>query len=131
MPCDYSKYPKNWKAIRNEILERAKNQCECDGRCKPNQVMLDGNVLYTHPWVGPIQIDITSGALNVLNFRCQELHMRRPQTFGGKRVILTVAHMNHRTRDVRRKNLRAMCQLCHNRYDASYRAANRKINAEK
>ena len=29
MPCDYSKYPINWKSeIRPAILERAKNRCE-------------------------------------------------------------------------------------------------------
>lgn len=31
MPCDYKKYPKNWKEIRAKILLRAKNKCElCD-----------------------------------------------------------------------------------------------------
>ena len=28
MPCDYSKYPPNWKEIRKRILERSKNCCE-------------------------------------------------------------------------------------------------------
>ena len=28
MPCDYSKYPDDWKKIRKEILERACNMCE-------------------------------------------------------------------------------------------------------
>lgn len=28
MPCDYSKYPKDWKAIRAEVLERAWHKCE-------------------------------------------------------------------------------------------------------
>lgn len=28
MPCDYSLYPPNWKAIRKTILERAGNRCE-------------------------------------------------------------------------------------------------------
>ena len=29
MPCDYSKYPKNWKAeIRPRIQQRAGNKCE-------------------------------------------------------------------------------------------------------
>ena len=31
MPCDYSNYPKNWKKIRKEILERAENKCELCG----------------------------------------------------------------------------------------------------
>jgi hypothetical protein len=28
MPCDYSKYPKDWKRIRNAILDRAAYACE-------------------------------------------------------------------------------------------------------
>lgn len=32
MPCDYSKYPPNWKTeIRPRILKRAKNKCEFCG----------------------------------------------------------------------------------------------------
>ena len=31
MPCDYSKYPENWKEIRKEILIRAGNRCELCG----------------------------------------------------------------------------------------------------
>jgi hypothetical protein len=28
MPVDYKRYPKNWKEIRAQILERAGNRCE-------------------------------------------------------------------------------------------------------
>ena len=31
MPCDYSKYPEDWKEIRQTILERAENKCELCG----------------------------------------------------------------------------------------------------
>ena len=31
MPCDYSKYPENWKEIRKEILKRAGDKCELCG----------------------------------------------------------------------------------------------------
>lgn len=32
MPCDYSRYPKNWKTeIRPSILRRAENKCEFCG----------------------------------------------------------------------------------------------------
>jgi len=31
MPIDYKKYTKDWKEIRERILKRAKNKCECCG----------------------------------------------------------------------------------------------------
>ncbi|MCP4111392.1 MAG: hypothetical protein GY749_38655 [Desulfobacteraceae bacterium] len=40
-------------------------------------------------------------------------------------VVLTIAHMNHDTADNRSANLRALCQRCHNTYDAVRRAGNR------
>lgn len=36
----------------------------------------------------------------------------------GKRVILTVAHLDHQPENCDRDNLRAMCQRCHLAYDA-------------
>ena len=42
------------------------------------------------------------------------------------KVVLTVAHLNHQPEDNRRENLRALCQKCHNRYDAPMRAAGRR-----
>ena len=28
MPCDYSKYPKDWKEVRKRILERDEHKCK-------------------------------------------------------------------------------------------------------
>lgn len=42
----------------------------------------------------------------------------------GARVVLTVAHLNHAPEDCADENLRAWCQLCHNTYDAPFRARN-------
>jgi hypothetical protein len=41
-------------------------------------------------------------------------------------VVLTVAHLNHRPEDCSDENLRAACQLCHNRYDAYHRLLSRQ-----
>lgn len=51
-------------------------------------------------------------------------HEPHPET--GSHVVLTVAHLNHNPSDNRDENLSAMCQRCHNNYDAPTRAANRK-----
>jgi 5-methylcytosine-specific restriction endonuclease McrA len=37
------------------------------------------------------------------------------------RIVLTVAHLNHTPEDCRDENLKALCQRCHNRYDAAER----------
>lgn len=41
------------------------------------------------------------------------------------KVVLTIAHLNHTPEDCRPENLRALCQACHNRYDAKHRAETR------
>ena len=47
------------------------------------------------------------------------------------RIILTVAHLDNDPTNNERKNLKALCQRCHNRYDAAFRAKNRRANAMK
>lgn len=39
-------------------------------------------------------------------------------------VVLTVAHLDHQPENCADENLRALCQRCHNRYDAKHRRAN-------
>lgn len=39
------------------------------------------------------------------------------------RIVLTVAHLDHQPENVGDDNLAALCQRCHNRYDAKMRAA--------
>lgn len=98
MPCDYSKYPPDWKQIRQRTLQRAQMQCECHGECGLHR---------TTP--GPR--------------RCCERHGDTAQWAKGK-VVLTIAHLNHDTQDNRPENLKAMCQRCHLRYDADLHARN-------
>ena len=105
MPCDYSKYPKDWKAIRAHILYRAMNQCECAGECGLHR---------TTP--GPS--------------RCLEVHGAAAKWARGK-IVLTIAHMNHDTTDNRPENLKALCQRCHLRYDAELHARNSAATRER
>ena len=89
-PENKGRYPKNWKEIRQQILQRANNRCEICGR--ENHSIVDNG--------------------------------------HGKmiKVVLTIAHLNHTPEDCRPENLRALCQRCHNRYDAKHRAETRKNN---
>ena len=65
--------------------------------------------------------------------RCEvcgaENYQPHPET--GSRVVLTVAHLNHDVNDNRDENLQAMCQRCHNRYDANHRRVNAKATRAK
>jgi hypothetical protein len=99
---DKTKYPKNWKKISDEIrFERAKGQCECEGECGLHH-----------------------------GRRCVEKHGDLARWANGK-VILTVAHLNHNEKDSRRKNLKAMCQRCHLRYDSKHHAINSALTRKK
>lgn len=88
------RYPKDWKAISKRIRqERAQGRCECSGECGVDH---DG--------------------------RCTARN-GEPHPFTGARVVLTVAHKDHRPENCAEENLAAWCQRCHNRYDAPMRRA--------
>lgn len=87
-PENKSRYPKNWKQIRAQILERANNRCEFCG---------------------------------------VENHTYRynPKTGKDARIVLTIAHLDHTPENCDSSNLRALCQRCHNQYDAQHRKETR------
>lgn len=89
-----ARYPRNWKEISASIRSRAGGRCECEGECGLHR---------TTP--GPR--------------RCVERHGERAQWARGK-VILTVAHLDHRPENCDPENLKAMCQRCHLRYDIDH-----------
>lgn len=98
------RYPPEWKEISRRIrFDRAAGRCECDGRCGSGR---------------------HSG-------RCPELHDEAPQTFGGKRVVLTTAHLDHVPENNDDANLLALCQCCHLRYDHDRHVQSRRERAAK
>ena len=56
---------------------------------------------------------------------CGAVH-DRPHPETGSRVILATAHLDHNPANNSEGNLAALCQKCHNTYDAGKRHANRK-----
>lgn len=48
----------------------------------------------------------------------------RPHPVTGSRVVLTTAHLDHTPENCDPVNLRALCQRCHLRYDATHHANN-------
>ena len=54
-----------------------------------------------------------------------------PKTGKEVRIVLTIAHLDHQPENCDPSNLRALCQKCHNAYDAEHRAETRKMNKPK
>lgn len=94
-PENRARYPSDWKQISERIrFGRAERQCECAGEC--GLVHIGGRCLAMHG----------------------QLHL-----FTKSKVVLTVAHLDHTPENCDDDNLKAMCQQCHNRYDAPMRRA--------
>ena len=56
----------------------------------------------------------------------------KPHPITGSKVVLTTAHIfDHSPEKCDFLNLAALCQKCHNGYDAKMRAKNRKNNLKK
>jgi ribosomal protein S14 len=115
MPIDYARYPPDWlKVIRPRIMARAENRCEVCG-LEHNQVV----------WAAKFQIkdDKSRYVLRSIWFSSKQ-DAERENTYWQDvkpvRVILTIAHLDHDEDNhaVTDDRLKAMCQICHIRYDA-------------
>jgi hypothetical protein len=93
MPMDRVRYPTDWKRIAMEVKDKAGWVCQCCGECGER-----------HPARG-----------------CGARHGERVPG-SSRRVMLTVAHLNHTPEDCRAENLLAMCAVCHLRYDKGHHA---------
>jgi hypothetical protein len=128
MPCDYSKYPPDWKSIRARILERDHNRCEKCG--VPN---------YAWGWRD------ASGVFSFVNKRllqesgCTKPPFRLACTFKDGRVgeikvimiILTIAHLDHDITHNSDDNLKALCQRDHLHLDKELHAKNAGVTRRK
>ena len=117
-PENKERYPKNWPEISARIRERAGNKCEECGvpnyelggrnehgewcRARPY-----GEKLLGLEWPSPGDIAW-----------CESVP---PQRLRIVRIVLTVAHLDHRPENCADENLRCWCQRCHNRYDMAER----------
>ena len=103
-PENRDRYPPSWREISYRIRsERADWRCECLGECGLDHSEDDDQCGPPHD-------------------RCQA-NAECPHPRTGSKVILTVAHLDHTPENCADENLKAMCQQCHNRYDAAMRRA--------
>jgi 5-methylcytosine-specific restriction endonuclease McrA len=111
-------YPKDWPQISKAIRERAGNRCETCGA--PNGVyIMRGNASHAGTYMLPDGqvFDAKTG---------KSLGVARGSEYNSKsmvKVVLTVAHLDHQPPNCDPANLRALCQRCHNAYDAPMRRA--------
>ena len=102
MPINYKKYPENWLTeIRPRILERANHKCENCG-------LENYSIVHSYKQNKKIVWD----KLSYGDYMRMEAK--------AVKVILTIAHLDHdeTNQDITDDRLKAMCQLCHLRYDA-------------
>lgn len=108
-PENKSRYPKNWKDIRGQILERAQNKCEQCGIENYTFGIRNKNGTFS---------ELDGMAIEAASLEGEKII----------RVILTVAHLDHVPENNSFSNLKALCQQCHFRHDSEHHRINRKRN---
>lgn len=77
--------------------------------------------------------DIALSVKEKAGWKCQGCgaQCRKPgEPFDTQKRTLTVAHLNHTPEDFRPENLKAMCAVCHLRYDAQHHAETRRRKSD-
>lgn len=125
MSIDYKRYPPNWKEIRERILKRSKNKCEVCG-------LKNKSLVYSVRYY----IRHNQGySYRVIWFRSKQDALRECLHYKieTKRVVLTIAHLDHDETNwnITEHRLKAMCQVCHLRYDAKEKVRRVKEKAMK
>lgn len=115
MPCDYRKYPANWKTeIRPSILARADHKCEWCG-VKDRWLRVGDEVIAPDGAEAFYASENWSAGLGP-----------KPRL-----IVLTIAHVNDPDpMNCEPSNLAALCQKCHNGHDAKARAAGIKARRD-
>lgn len=87
---------------------------------------------YPKNWKTEIRPSILERANNRCEFCGRQNHtwFFNEKTKKMVRVVLTVAHLDHQPENCDPSNLRALCQSCHNQYDAAHRAETRRKTKE-
>jgi glyoxylase-like metal-dependent hydrolase (beta-lactamase superfamily II) len=107
-PSERHRYPKDWKSIRQRILERAGDRCEFCGveNGAIGRRKRDGS-FERFPGTG-----VEAAALNAIRLT---------------RIVLTIAHLDHTPENNANDNLRALCQRCHLAHDRPHHLRNARV----
>ena len=118
-PENRSRYPADWRAIRERILQRAGHACE---KCKAqNRTRIargagkdDGTYM-----LDTAEVFCAETGEHLGQCRHSDYELARMVD-----VVLTIAHLDHVPENCAEDNLRAWCQRCHLRYDQQHHQAN-------
>ncbi len=123
-PENKHRYPKDWKEIRERILERANNCCEfCT--VKNGSTIARGCGIHAGTYMYVFaDFDFDSGQI-ICDKTGALLGQVRLSEYEHKKfivVILTIMHLDHIPEHCDDDNLKAGCQKCHLTYDAKHHA---------
>lgn len=132
MPCDYSKYPPNWKSeIRPAALERAGNKCEICGA----ENGASGYRGKTGKWwsVEMIESELERGVDLFDEYEALDhCYDKKLNPTKPTKIVLTVAHWHDKNpMDCRPENLKALCQRCHLHHDKEQHQTNARRTRER
>ncbi len=126
MPCDYKNYPSDWAQIRTRILDRAKDKCEqCGVRNRAVISRLREGFVVAHV-PGTSYKERRKAAEQMTREAIEEGRSERYVT-----IVLTIAHLDHDTKNNEESNLKALCQKCHLAYDADLHRVNAEATRKK
>ncbi len=114
-PENKHRYPKDWPVIRARVLYRARWRCE---ECR----------VFNHAWgwrdhLGKFH-SVPKGDLHRAGHKPPfDLACHDGRVLRIIEIVLTVAHLDHIPENCADENLRVLCHLPHNRYDAAMRRA--------
>lgn len=133
MPCDYSKYAKNWKTeIRPRILKRAGNKCE---RCNAvNHSLVFRGVLNGIEVYQNIEGEIFSypdGSYLGADVYAEIEPISGDPSQKAVKIVLTIAHLDHNIENNKDENLASLCQKCHVNHDKEHHLENARKTREK
>ena len=124
LPENKKRYPKDWKEISRRIrFERAGNCCENCGVENYSVGYREKDLFYpmaTPPYGQPEGMSDYKAALEI------KQHFNEWQEPKCIVIVLTTAHLDHTPENNDERNLKALCQKCHNLYDAAHRKGSRR-----
>jgi hypothetical protein len=116
------RYPADWPQISARVRMEAGDMCEwcgvVNGRMIRRGTDRDGRRVYRYADDPAFEDGRDARTGEYVPDTGEDTCDWRPAV----RVVLTVAHLDHQPENCARENLRALCQACHNAYDAPMRA---------